>query len=131
MENQTNKINSYKDLIVWQKSILLSITIYRLSKKFPKEEIYGLTSQIRRASVSIPSNIAEGRNRNTKKDFVQFLKISLGSVAELETQTEIAHKLNYINSQELSTVVSLSNEITRMLHSLCKKLSPPLLTPKS
>ncbi|MEO8638259.1 MAG: four helix bundle protein [Candidatus Taylorbacteria bacterium] len=125
------KINSCKDLIVWQKSLKLSVIAYHLTKKFPREEMYGLTSQIRRAAVSIPSNIAEGRNRNTKKDFIQFLKISFGSTAEIETQMEIASELQYITSNELADVLNTISEITRMLHALCRKLSSSLLTPKT
>ena len=86
-------INSYRELIVWQKSIELVVAVYNLTAKFPKEEAYGLTSQMRRSAVSIPSNIAEGRSRGTKKDFTQFLRISYGSGAELETQIIIAKKL--------------------------------------
>jgi four helix bundle protein len=78
-----DKINSYKDLIVWQRSIELVIALYELMEKYPKEEIYGLTNQSRRAAVSIPSNIAEGRYMSTKKDFSQFLRIAFGSGAEL------------------------------------------------
>lgn len=88
MDNK--KISSYKDLLVWQKALELSVEIYNLTENFPKEEIYGLTSQIRRAAVSIPSNIAEGRYRGSKKDFSQFLRIAYASGAELETQLEIA-----------------------------------------
>ena len=79
-------IHSYKNLLVWQRSMDLVVAIYGLTKKFPKEEIYGLTSQMRRASVSIPSNIAEGRFRGTRKDYLQFLRIAYSSGAELETQ---------------------------------------------
>ena len=83
------KINSYRDLIVWEKAINLTVEIYKITENFPKEEIYGLTSQMRRSAVSIPSNIAEGRNRGTRKDFCNFLRIALGSCAELSTQIEI------------------------------------------
>src|SRR3989338_6281777 len=86
-------IHSHKDLIVWQKGIDLSKKIYILTEKFPREEIYGITSQMRRAAISIPSNIAEGRSRGTRKDFVQFLRIAIGSASELETQIEIAKNL--------------------------------------
>ena len=89
-------INSHKDLIVWQKSIKLCKSIYKLTDKFPKEETFGLTSQMRRCAVSIPSNIADGRNRGTRKDFSQFLRIALGSASELETQIEISRELSYM-----------------------------------
>lgn len=86
-------INSYKELLVWQKALKLSVKVYELTEKFPKEEIYGLTSQMRRASVSIVSNIAEGRNRGTRKDFAQFLRMALGSSAELEAQSQISKQI--------------------------------------
>lgn len=95
-----SKINSYKDLIVWQKSIDLSLQIYKLTKKFPKEELYGLTSQIRRCAVSMPSNIAEGYARNRRKEYVKFLQIAFASGAEVETQLLISRKLDYVSESE-------------------------------
>ena len=92
-------MQSYRDLIVWQKSIDLVTAVYELVKLFPREELYALSSQIRRAVVSIPSNIAEGHNRNSDKEFVQFLCIARGSLGELETQLIIAEKLNYTNKE--------------------------------
>jgi four helix bundle protein len=115
-------INSYKDLIVWQKSIDLVVKIYKLTEDFPKTEIYGLTSQARRCSVSIPSNIAEGRRRGTKKDFRQFLLIAYSSGAELETQIEIAKKLNFGNIDCYHEVDNLLNEIMRMLNKIISSL---------
>ena len=88
-----NKINTYRDLIVWQKSMDLVVEIYKLTKNFPKSEIYGLTSQMKRCAVSIPSNIAEGRRRGSRKDYRHFLIIAYGSGAELETQIEIVKRL--------------------------------------
>jgi len=90
-----NTINSYKDLIVWQKSMNLVVEVYKLTDNYPKTEIYGLTSQTRRSSVSIPSNIAEGRKRSSRKDYRQFLIIAYASGAELETQIEIAKRLSF------------------------------------
>src|SRR3989344_5154634 len=90
---------SHRDLIVWQKSMKLVSLVYTFSKEFPADERYGLTSQMRRAAVSVPSNIAEGRSRSSRKDFAQFLHISLGSVAELETQIEIAKNLSFGHNQ--------------------------------
>ena len=90
----------HKDLIIWQKSMGLVEDIYKLTSFFPKEEVYGLTSQIKRAVISIPSNIAEGAARNSKKEFKQFLYIALGSLSEVETQILIAERLNYINEVE-------------------------------
>ena len=92
-------MSSYKELIVWQKSIQLVIDIYKLTKIFPKEETYGLSSQMQRAVVSIPSNIAEGNDRNSSKEFSQFLRIARGSLAELETQIIISEKIGYTNQE--------------------------------
>lgn len=105
MENET-LIKSYKDLIVWQKAINLVEKIYQLTNNFPKEEIYGLTSQIRRSAVSIPSNIAEGKGRGTRKDYRQFLYISYGSCSKLETQIEIAKRLSFISNNDFEDINS-------------------------
>jgi four helix bundle protein len=99
LENKT--IRTHKDLEVWKESILLVKEIYRISSNFPKDEIYGLTLQIKRSAISIASNIAEGAARNTKKEFIQFLYIALGSVSELETQLIIAKELNYLESNSI------------------------------
>ena len=120
-----NGTNSYKDLIVWRKSIDLVTELYKLTKKFPKEEIYGLTSQMRRSAVSIPSNIAEGSNRGTKKDYVQFLRIAYGSGAELETQLVISKKIQETKSLDYKTVDLLLDEVMRMLNAMIRKLSRP------
>ena len=117
-------INTYRDLIVWQKAMDLVVAIYELTEDFPKEEIYGLTSQMRRAAVSIPSNIAEGRQRGSKKEYSQFLRVSYGSGAELETQMEIAKRLKKTQESNFSKAESLLNEIMRMLNSFLSKLSP-------
>lgn len=98
------KIKSFKDLRVWQKSVQIVEDAYRLTKFFPKEELYGLTSQIRRASISVPSNIAEGFRRYHNKEYKQFLFIALGSLAELETQLIIAARLNFVSKQDLQDV---------------------------
>jgi len=99
LENKT--IRTHKDLEVWKESILLVKEIYKISYSFPKDEIYGLTLQIRRSAISIPSNIAEGAARNSKKEFIQFLYIALGSVSELETQLIIAKELNYLENSSI------------------------------
>ena len=109
----------------------LSKEIYLLTENFPKEEMYGLTSQMRRAAVSVSSNIAEGRSRGTRKDFVQFLRISNGSVAELQTQIEIAKLLPKTHMYSYEKVESLIGEISRMLSSMIKKLSISKLTAES
>lgn len=117
------KAHTYKDLIVWKRSIELVIEVYVLTDKFPKEEVYGLTSQIRRAAVSIPSNIAEGKLRGSDKEFRQFLLISFGSGGELETQLEIAKHLPKTASLDYSNVDSLLGEVMRMLNSMIGFLS--------
>lgn len=117
------KIKSFKDLRIWQKGIEIVEDSYRLTKTFPKEEAYGLTSQIRRASVSIPSNIAEGFKRYHNKEYKQFLFIALGSLAELETQLIIAKKLNFIDQQDLQDVFVKIDYLSRMISVLMKKLS--------
>ena len=110
----------YKDLKVWQKSIELVKDIYFLVKKLPKEEIYSLTEQIKRSAISIPANIAEGSGRNTTKEFIQFLYISLGSASELETHLIVAQKVKYLN--DIDTYLIRINEIQRMLNGLISSL---------
>lgn len=117
------EIKSYKDLVVWQKSKILATKIYEITENFPKEELYGLTSQIRRSSISIASNIAEGRGRSTRKDFVQFLRISLGSCYELYTQLEIAKELPKTKNFPYTETLNLLEEITKILHVMINKLA--------
>lgn len=119
------KLKTYKDFIVWQKAIDLVVEIYRLVKFLPREEIYALSDQMRRAAVSIPSNIAEGQGRNTKKEFVNFLSIARGSQTELETQLQICVRLNYISSEQVETALNLCQEINKMLNSMIVKLTSP------
>jgi four helix bundle protein len=101
---------------------------YRLSKLFPKDEMYGLTSQIRRSAVSIPSNIAEGSERNSKKEFQQFLAVAYGSLAELETQFEIAYRQGYLNQESLSQIFLITAEVGRMINGLTNSLDRKLPT---
>jgi four helix bundle protein len=115
-------MKSHKDLTVWQKSVEMVTTVYSETKKWPKEELYGLISQVRRASVSIPSNIAEGAGRGSQKEFTRFLSISLGSLAELETQIVIAQKLGYID--DIANFDQDLQEIRRMIIGLKKRLEP-------
>ena len=130
-------INSFRDLEVWKKSIFLVKNIYLLTKNFPKEEIYALTSQIRRAAVSIPSNIAEGRGLRTTKSFIKHLNIAYGSLAEVETQIFISFELGYITAQQQKEITDQTMEIARMLNGLRKALQKKLpdnvlpLNPKS
>ena len=116
------KIKSFKDLRIWQKGIEIVTDIYTLTKKFPKEELFSLTSQLRRSAISIPSNIAEGFKRFHNKEYKQFLFITLGSCAELETQIIIAKELKYINENEEAKLVEKLDHICRMTSSLIKKL---------
>lgn len=116
----------HKDLIVWQKAILLTQVIYSLTKQFPRDEVFGLTNQIRRAVISIPSNIAEGFNRGSDKEFIYFLKVAKGSAAEVETQLIISKKLNYINDDNVKPALDLYNEIVRMLGTLIIKIEKKL-----
>ena len=116
-------ITGYRDLIVWQKATDACASIYALTRSFPQEEIYGLTSQMRRAAVSVASNIAEGRGRASRQEFKQFLLIARGSLCELETQLIIAEKLDYINKSQFDDLMSLYAEIGKMLNSLIMKLA--------
>jgi len=118
MQTQNIKSRSYKDLIVWQKSVNLSILVYKLTSNFPKEEIYGITSQMRRSAISIPSNLAEGSMRGTEKDFRNFIKIALGSGAELQTQLYIAKQLTFVEESDYNGIEGLLSEVMKMLHSL-------------
>ena len=112
----------YKELIVWQKSLLLVKHIYLVTQKFPSSELYGLVSQMRRAAVSAPSNIAEGQARNSSKEFAQFLAIAYGSLAELETQMIISKELGYATQQQFDEYTSLHDEVSKMLTSLKNKI---------
>lgn len=116
------KINSYKDLTVWKKSIDLVELTYKLTEKFPKEETYGLVSQMRRSSISISSNIAEGSRRGTKKDFRYFILNSFASGAELETQIEISKRLSLCDKDIFVEIDVLLDEIMKMLNKLSSNL---------
>ena len=118
------KVQHYKDLIVWQRGMQLVKEIYTITKKLPKEEVYGLSNQMRRASVSIPSNIAEGHIRSGKKEFAQFLSIAAGSRAELQTQLLICAEIGYLSESDIVNAMGLSEEVARMLASLIQKLTP-------
>jgi len=120
MENK--KVESFKDLIVWQKGIELVNEIYKVTKHFPKEELYGLTSQTRRAAVSVPANIAEGWGRGTTKNYIQFLEISRGSLYELNTLIIISYNQEYISKETCDEIENRLNEIGRMLNALINKL---------
>jgi len=121
-------LKNYKELNVWQKSYDLCLNIYRITAKFPNEEKYGLTSQIRRSAVTIPSNIAEGYGRKTTVDYIRMLYIAYGSVCELETQILLAGDLGFIEKGELGTAKKYIAEIERMLKALIKSLDNNHLT---
>jgi four helix bundle protein len=125
-------LKSYKELKVWQKAYQLCIAIYKITKGFPKEERYGLTSQIRRAAVSVPSNIAEGYGRKTTQEYIQSLYIAYGSHCELETQIMVSKDLGYIKSDEFQELQQDIGGVERMLKALIKSLqnkhsNPPAL----
>lgn len=117
-----NEVRSYKDLVAWQKSMDLVTAVYQASQRFPKEEIFGLVSQIRRAAVSVPSNIAEGHARTSKKEFQYFLSNARGSLAELETQLTIAHQLAYIDETGINQLLDGLGEVGRILNGLLTAL---------
>jgi four helix bundle protein len=112
------KSNTHKDLEIWQEGLNLVTIIYRITKDFPKEEIYGLTSQMRRAAISNPSNIAEGAARNSLNEYIRFLHICQGSLSELETQLIIANKLNYI--YDINEIIETIEMLRRKTHNLIK-----------
>ena len=112
---------NYRDLIAWQKARMLALDVYRCTRKFPKDEIYGLSSQMRRAAVSVPSNIAEGKGRYSQKEFVQFLYHARGSLLELETQFSIAHDLEYIDQPLFESLESECEELGRILNGLINR----------
>ena len=118
MLSMANSVKSFQDLVVWQKAMELVTEIYKVSQKFPKEEMFGLTSQIRRAAVSIPSNIAEGRGKSSKGEFQQFLYHARGSLAEVETQLLIAINLGFIKNEEVTHIIQLIANVGRLLHGL-------------
>ncbi len=121
-------VQHYRELIVWQKAIVLVESVYRATNDFPKTEIYALTNQIRRAAVSIPSNIAEGQGRNSTRDFLHFLSVAQGSLMELETQITIAERLGYFKKEQEANLLELTAEVSRMLSGLRASLNKKLAT---
>jgi four helix bundle protein len=115
-------MKSYRDLIVWPKSMEMVTLIYNVLKNFPDDEKFGLTSQVKRSSVSIPSNIAEGYGRNYSKDYARFLQIARGSLFETQTQLQIAVNLKFVEKKDLEQIEKLSIEIEKMLNTLIKKI---------
>jgi len=119
-------IHNYRDLEVWQKSMDLVVFCYDVAKQFPSDERYGLISQLRRAAVSVPANIAEGHARNHTKEFLQHLSIAYASLMEIETHLQIAQRINYINDQQLHDLLQRTTEIGRMLNGLKRSLAKNL-----
>lgn len=113
----------FQKLIIWQKRIELTNVIYDMTDTFPKSELYGLSSQMQRAAVSVPSNISEGSQRGTKKDFGHFILMAKGSLAELYTQVVIAQRRQYANAETVNTIHTQISELDKMLYSFFKKLS--------
>ena len=122
-----NKINTYKDLIVWQKSMELVSDVYSISKTFPVEEKFGIVSQLNRAAVSIPSNIAEGWGRETSKNYSQFLRISRGSLMELETLIIISKNLGFIEKEKQELISNRIEEVGKILQGLIKGIQQKIL----
>ena len=115
-------MNSYKDLVAYQKAYELSLHIYRVTRTYPKEEIYGLVSQMRRSAASIPCNIAEGYRRGHRKEYIQFLYISLGSCSELETLLSLSRDLKMLDPDEFQNIYALQEEVSRLLTGLITSL---------
>jgi four helix bundle protein len=114
----------YKELVVWQKAMDLVVEVYALTKLLPRDEQYGLVNQLRRAVVSIPSNIAEGNSRRTARDYIHFLTMARGSKSEVETQIEICLRLNFVDTKQVADTLDLCEEIGKMLNGLISKLTP-------
>ena len=124
-----NKIRNYRDLAVWQRGMDITLGVYQVTKDFPADERFGLTSQLRRAAASVPANIAEGHARSSPKDYLRYIAIAIGSLAETATFIELAGRLNYGNVDELRKIFEMTNEERRMLRALQKSLRrrlPPL-----
>ena len=117
------KVKNYQELIVWQKAMDLVEEVYTASRSFPREEIYGLTSQLRRAAVSIPSNVAGGQGRRTTPDFLRHLSIAYGSLREVETQILIATRLRYLAQEKCRDIMSMAAEVGRLLNGLMSSLT--------
>jgi len=125
----SENLKSYKDLKVWQRAYQLCLEIYKITKGFPDEEKYGLTSQLRRAAVSVPSNISEGYGRKTTPEYIQFLYIAYGSICEIETQTLLSGDLGYITTRKLEMLNEGIREVERMLKALIRSLENKHSTP--
>jgi four helix bundle protein len=125
-KTSTTRARSFEELLVWKRSMELAELVHRLTRQFPREELFGLTSQLRRAATSIPSNIAEGFGRINRREFRRFLLIARGSNCELQTQLKISKRLEYGSRESLDKAIALSDETGRMLYSLLEKLRAKL-----
>ena len=128
-EGSSEMLKNYKELTVWQKAYYLCLDIYKITKSFPMEEKYGLTSQVRRAAVSVPSNIAEGYGRKSTKEYLQLLYVAYGSICELETQILLSGDLKYIETGDLERLQQETGDVERMLKALIKSLENKHLNP--
>ena len=122
MDKNTQNIRSYRDLEVWRKAMELAQKCYEITADFPNREVYGLASQIRRAAVSIPSNIAEGHSRRSRQAYLNHISIALGSQSELETQIDLSCRLGFISKQSSEEILLMAAEVGRMLHGLVSSL---------
>lgn len=127
----SGSVKSYRDLQVWQKARVLVSEVYKISGSFPREEMYGLTSQLRRAVVSVPSNIAEGSSKGSTREYIRFLNISYGSLCEAETQLYLAFDLGFITMEQLEELLNKTNELGRMTHGLLRALEQKVTLPNS
>lgn len=121
-KNSDMASKNYRDLIAWQKAMELVELVYSETKKFPREEVYALTSQLRRAAVSVPSNIAEGQGRTSSREFLNFLSMAYGSLREIETQIIIAERLGYMSEGKARSILELSGEVGRLINGLSSSL---------
>jgi len=126
IEKKTTSIRSYKDLNVWKAAMELVCEVYEVTRNFPDTERYGLTSQMRRCAISVPSNIAEGWSRNSARSFISYLNIASGSMSELLTQLEIANRINYISEEKMHAYEVKGIQISKMLYMLIKKIESRL-----
>jgi four helix bundle protein len=123
-------MESYRELVVWQKSCALALAIYQTTSAFPRSELFGLTSQLRRAGVSVPTNIAEGYCRQTRADYLRFLSIAQGSVGEVETLLYLSHALSYLDEARAQELTGLATEVSRMLTRLTQRLRASAPSPR-
>jgi four helix bundle protein len=127
--SEPQRIRNYRDLAVWQRGMDIALAVYEVTKSFPDDERFGLTSQLRRAAVSVPANIAEGHARSSTKDYLRYISIAIGSLAETATFVELAGRLNYGNVAELRKIFEMTTEERRMLRALQKSLRRRLPPP--